>query len=190
MEFNPQTTFFAALNEIMKTDVAAVALTQEEIFFIANDLVPKDQRIRYGAYLRFIDSLDDYGEPTIDHEKAELFLEIYDYVKAQQAKQRLTMLNGIMAAEKDWRRFQWLLQWQEKQERQNNAQARLLAKAQKERQQALDAVAKFSELLPEEQPKTSPTDASSPATQNNNPVAEPKHYANYYEQQRELGKVG
>ncbi len=188
MEFTPQPTFLAALREIMKTDVAAVALTQEELFFIANDLVPKDQRIRYGAYLRFTDSLDAYGEPTIEHDKADLFLEIQDYIQAQKAKQRLRMLNGIMEAEKDWRRFQWLLQWQEKQERQDNAQARQLAKAQKEKHQALDAVAKFTEMQPEEQPKA--TQVASPNPAIDSPVAEPKHYANYYEQQREMGKMG
>ncbi len=175
MNFTPQPTFLLALQEIMKTDVAAVALTVEEIFFIANDLCPKDQRIRYGAYLKFIDSLNEYGEPTLDLDKAELYLDIEDYIKAQQAKQRLAMLNGIMEAGKDWRRFQWLLQWQEKQERQDNLQARKLAKAEKEKQQALNALTQYAEASTDEQPSQVP---------NQNPNQQPS----YHEQQR-LSKV-
>ncbi len=146
MDFTPQPTFLLALKEIMKNDVAAIAFTQQEIFFLANDLCPEDQYVRYGAYLKFMDSLDAYGEPTIEHEQAEFFIEINDYLQAQKIKQKMAMFQGIVDAEKDWRRFQWLLQWQEKQERQNNAQTRQLAKVEKEKQQALDALAKFTEL--------------------------------------------
>ena len=86
--------------------------------------------------------LDKYGEPTVHHDKAELLLQIQDCIKAKQASQRLAMLDNIMKGEKDWRRFVWLLQWQEKQERQKQAKAKQIAKEQKDREKAMEAAAK------------------------------------------------
>lgn len=173
MDFTPQPTFLLALNEIMKTDVAAITFTQEELFFLANDLCPKDQRVRYGAYLKFMDSLDAYGEPSQPHEQADLFMEINDYIRAQKIKQKLIMFKGIMDADKDWRRYQWLLQWQEKQERQDNAQTRQLAKVEKEKQQALDALAQYTQPAMDGQPVVTPSPNNQPS----------------YHQQQHLSKV-
>lgn len=41
MDFIPQPTFLAALKEVLKTDVAAIALNVEDLFYLANDLAPK-----------------------------------------------------------------------------------------------------------------------------------------------------
>lgn len=181
MDFTPQPTFLDALREVLQADAAAITLNIDDIFCVANELVPKDQRIRYGAYLRFIDSMDEYGEPTMEHEKAELFMDIHDYIKAQKIKQKMILFKGIVDGDKDWRRFQWLLQWQEKQERQANAQARELAKAQKEKQEALDAVAQLTGGAADVQAVTD-TGVDQPA--------QSSPQTSYNEQQRHLGKVG
>lgn len=166
MDLTQQPTFLLAMQEVLKIDVAATALTIDELFFMANGICPTDERIRYGAYLRFMDSLDKYGEPTVPHLKADLLLEIHDCIKAEQARQRAMMLEKILKGEKDWRRFVWLLQWQEKQERQQNAQAKQLAKEQKERKLAAEAAAKLAETEPTEEPAVS-CEASNPALAEN-----------------------
>ena len=139
-----QTTFLKALQEVLKNDVAAVGLSIEDLFYIANDSCPVAERIRYGTYQKFIDSLDKYGEPTVHHDNAELLLQIQDCIKAKQASQKLVMLDSVMKGEKDWRRLVWLLQWQEKQERQKQAKGKQIAKEQKDREKAMEATEKLS----------------------------------------------
>lgn len=166
MDIQTQPTLLAALKEIMKTGIAAVTLSMEELFFLANEYCPADQRIRYGAFLRFTNSLDEYGEPTETNEQAAQLLEIYDYIKAQHALQTMQLLDGIAKGEKDWRRLVWLLEYLPKQERQKAAQARQQAKEAKEKRQAAEAAAKLAEppVKDTAQPQqvkqpTSPTDA-------------------------------
>lgn len=194
MNLNPQPTFLAALKEVFKTDVAAIALNVEDLFYLANDLCPQAERIRYGAYLRFIDSLDKYGEPTLPHEQADLLLAIRDSIKAEQGKQRLAMLKSIMLGEKDWRRFVWLLQWQEKQERQKNAEAKQQAKEQKERDAAAVSAAKLGAPAEAEPAKAAPTAIVPPQAitnqQPNEVVQQRSSSAMYYSSKQPLAKAG
>ncbi len=194
MDFNPQPTFLAALKEVLKTDVAAIALNVEDLFYLANDLCPQAERIRYGAYLRFIDSLDKYGEPTVPHAEADLLLAIRDSIKAEQGKQRMVMLKSIMLGEKDWRRFVWLLQWQEKQERQKNAEAKQQAKEQKERDATAETVAKLAAPAEAEPAKDAPTAIVPPqaiTNQQTNEVEQQQSIsAMYYATKQPLAKAG
>jgi hypothetical protein len=155
MDIQTQPTLLAAFKEVMKTGIAAITLSMEELFFLANEYCSADQRIRYGDFLRFTKSLDEYGEPTTTNEQTAKLLEIHDYLKAQQALQTMQLLDGIAKGEKDWRRLVWLLEYQPKQERQKAATARQLAKEAKEKKQAAEAAAKLAEPLAEKalQPK-------------------------------------
>jgi hypothetical protein len=194
MDFNPQSTFLAALKEVFKTDVAAIALNVEDLFYLANDLCPQAERIRYGAYLRFIDSLNKYGEPTVPHEQADLLLSIHDSIKAEQGKQRMVMLKSIMLGEKDWRRFVWLLQWQEKQERQKNAEAKQQAKEQKERDAAAVSAAKLGEPAEAEPAKAVPAETAQPQATATQPAPiaaqQQSSSAMYYSSKQPLAKAG
>lgn len=142
MDLQPQPTFFKALQQVLANGIAAVTLTTEEVFFLANDLCPRDHRIRYGTYLRFLHSLNEYGEPAETNDQTELLLDIYDYLQAKEAQQKTAMLEAIQAGGKDWRRFVWLLQFRQKEERLKLAQAKQRERERKEQQKAAEAAAK------------------------------------------------
>lgn len=142
MQLQAQPTFLKALAEIMKDGVAAVTLSRADVFFLANTLCPKDQQVRYGAYLRFVHSLNEYGEPTETTDQTELLLDIHNYLEAQEAKQRLKLLQAINEGQKDWRRFVWLLQFRQKEERLKLAQAKQQERERKEKLKAAETAAK------------------------------------------------
>lgn len=145
MDPQSQPTFFKALQQVLANGIAAVTLSTEEVFFLANDLCPRDQRIRYGTYLRFIHSLNEYGEPAETNSQNELLLDIYDYLQAKEAQQKTAMLEAIQAGQKDWRRFVWLLQFRQKEERLKLAQAKQQERERKEQQKAAEVVAQKEE---------------------------------------------
>ncbi|CAN5140322.1 hypothetical protein BH09BAC1_BH09BAC1_07050 [soil metagenome] len=133
--FNPA-RFLAALKEIMSTGIAAVALSESEIFFIANSEFERPDRIGYHEYLEFVAAYqaNNYRLPNLY--KAEAMEEVYLYLNAQIAKQKLAMLKAVKEGGKDYRRFCWLLERQEKQQRADAAIARDKAKEKRDQEKA------------------------------------------------------
>lgn len=167
MNLQKQPTLLKALEHIMADGIAAITLSTEEIFFLANDLCPHDQRIRYGTYLRFIHSFNEYGEPAENTPQTALLLEIHDYLQAQEARQKRNMLQAIKEGQKDWRRFVWLLQFRQKEERLKMAQAKQRERERKEQHKAAEAAAKQTTTQAQQpaitgQPQATPTNTAPP----------------------------
>lgn len=143
MELQQQPNFLTALKYVLADGISAVTLSTQELFFIANDLCPPQERIRYGTYLRFLHSLNEYGEPTEQQQQNAVLLDINDCLNAQEARQKMALLEAISKGEKDWRRFVWLLQYRPKMERQQLAQAKQREREQKEEQKTAETTAKL-----------------------------------------------
>ncbi len=155
--------FMASLYEIMKSGVAAVALNEEDIFFLANDECLKPDRIHYHEYRKFVDALMANNKVPLHSLAEEAFYEIYGYLRAQKLKQKLAMLNAIAEGKSDWRRYCWLLDLQAKEERAK-------ATRHKEIDREAKKAGKESGLPPVEPAETS--NPSEPSAQRSIPYSE------------------
>lgn len=128
--------FLAVMQETMKTGVAAIALSDKELFFIANSELQRHERIAYADYLDFVNVLEANNYRLPNEPNAEALEQVYLYLNAQKAKQKLEMLNAVKEGGKDYRRFCWLLERQEKQQRAEAAKEKEKAKQQKDQEKA------------------------------------------------------
>jgi hypothetical protein len=116
--FNP-TLFLASLRELLNGGVAAVALTEEEILFLANQNCPQEHRLPISDYLAYAQQVT-YCLPAelLDTPNTETFYDISSLLKAKILQQKLTMLNAIADGKPNWRRYCWLLERKDKVARQ------------------------------------------------------------------------
>lgn len=149
MDLQQQPDFTSAVKEIMKDGISALTLSLEEIFYLANDICPPQHQITYGNYMRFIEGLNQYDEPTTPSPQTSQMMEVYHYLKAQEARQKRAMLAKIQEGQKDWRRFVWLLQQRQREERIALAKAKQKERERKEQQRAAEAAAKHMEVMDE-----------------------------------------
>lgn len=116
--FNP-TLFLASLRELLNGGVAAVALTEEEILFLANQNCPQEHRLPIADYLSYAQQVTCcLPADLLDTPNTETFCDIFSLLKAKTLQQKLTMLNAIAEGKPNWRRYCWLLERKDKVARQ------------------------------------------------------------------------
>lgn len=127
-------TFMAVLHQIMESGLAAVLFKEHEIFARANRDIPLAERISYSGYLEFVSMLDKYGEKYPNTIYAEQYFAIYDYMRCEFFDQRKQMSDAIKERMPDWRRFCWLLEKRNKDEKALIAAANAKAKEQQRKE--------------------------------------------------------
>lgn len=142
MQILPHHTFLDGLKVVLEDGISAVALSLEEIFLLANENCAPKHNISYGDYMRFVKTLNEYGEPPQRDAQTDLYLRAYKYIKSQEVRQRRALLQKVQDGQKDWRRFVWLLQMRQREERLKLALAKQQERERKEKQKAAELAAK------------------------------------------------
>lgn len=136
--FNPA-PFLAALRAVFNVGPTAVALSEQDLIFMANYRCQPAERLHYPSYQQFLEHIGN-GMLCPDLPNAEPYYEVYSLLRAEALEQQVKMLGAIEEGKPNWRRFCWLLERRDK-------QARL-------KKQAAPKAAKSTKDLPVEEPAT------------------------------------
>jgi hypothetical protein len=113
-----------AFQSVLTDELAAIAFTEEELVWQANQQLPNHERISYRTYQRYKadimymeeEGLPDNNEelmpmPTDDEDDdADLVGQMYVCLKDALMKQKLALVRGIYEAKPNWRRYTWMLE--------------------------------------------------------------------------------
>jgi len=113
-----------AFQSVLTDELAAIAFTEEELVWQANQQLPSHERISYRTYQRYKsdilymeeEGLADNNEELVPmpaddgDDDADLVRQMYVCLKEALMKQKLALVKGIYAAQPNWRRYTWMLE--------------------------------------------------------------------------------
>jgi hypothetical protein len=109
---------------VLTDELAAIAFTEEELVWQANQQLPNHERISYRTYQRYkadILYMEEEGLPDNNEElvpmpyddgddDADLVRQMYVCLKDALMKQKLALVRGVYEAKPNWRRYTWMLE--------------------------------------------------------------------------------
>lgn len=113
-----------AFQSVLTDELAAIAFTEEELVWQANQQLPNHERISYRTYQRYkadILYMEEEGLPDNNEElvpmpsddgdnDADLVRQMYVCLKDALMKQKLALVRGVYEAKPNWRRYTWMLE--------------------------------------------------------------------------------
>jgi hypothetical protein len=109
-----------AFERILNTDRNALVCTDQHLFFLLNDELPKEVKISYRTFQRYKmlaniygagqDSFTTPGTPERDEYYPPIYRELYRVFTHALIKQRNNIMNCLLDDAKGWQRYKWIME--------------------------------------------------------------------------------